>query len=434
MNLLLREPKSPCPPHPLADYLTAALPLYIPFPSCYVGDECGVFPCKTASDNVDISGLRIQAAMLATLFALGTARGAGDYGRPDPHFLRAPGVPAAEAPAATTAKPAKRPTPAPPPAVKRVPLAMATLQAALDRAGFGVGFIDDRSGMRTQVALRDFATANGLAEAAAHDLLMADPAPALVVYTVMDDDLAAVGRAPSAWAEAAKVPAMACESLLEVLAEKFHAKPAFLEQLNPQVKDWEDDLAGTEIRVPNVVRPGKLPKVTLILIDTHEFRLRAYDATNRLVLSVPVSIAKDRSRVPAGELTIKDLAPNPTYTFDPANFPESAKAQAVGHKLIIPPGPNNPVGVCWLCLSLPGFGIHGTPHPETIGSMESHGCFRLTNWDITALSHLITLGIPVRLDAPPPTPVPAPAPPVPALPASTPQPLPPPAPPPPTGR
>jgi lipoprotein-anchoring transpeptidase ErfK/SrfK len=95
------------------------------------------------------------------------------------------------------------------------------------------------------------------------------------------------------------------------------------------------------------------------------------------------------------------VAPHPNYTFDPANFPESARAQEIGRKLILPPGPRNPVGVYWVSLSLPGYGIHGTPHPETIGNMESHGCFRLCNWDAQALGESLILGTPVYLDAPP---------------------------------
>jgi lipoprotein-anchoring transpeptidase ErfK/SrfK len=112
--------------------------------------------------------------------------------------------------------------------------------------------------------------------------------------------------------------------------------------------------------------------------------------------SFPCSIAKSFSRVPAGELRIVEFAPDPNYTFDPRNFPESGLEK----KLLIPPGPNNPVGVYWMSLSHPGFGIHGTRSPETIGRQESRGCFRLTNWDVRTVARAVTATIPVRILVP----------------------------------
>ncbi len=57
-----------------------------------------------------------------------------------------------------------------------------------------------------------------------------------------------------------------------------------------------------------------------------------------------------------------------------------------------PPGPNNPVGLVWIDLSKPHYGIHGTPEPSTIGRTASHGCIRLTNWDALRLARLVKPG------------------------------------------
>ena len=46
---------------------------------------------------------------------------------------------------------------------------------------------------------------------------------------------------------------------------------------------------------------------------------------------------------------------------------------------------NCPVGVAWIGLNLPGYGLHGTPRPESIGFTGSHGCFRLANWNAARL-------------------------------------------------
>jgi lipoprotein-anchoring transpeptidase ErfK/SrfK len=270
------------------------------------------------------------------------------------------------------------------------------LQVALDRNGFGVGLIDGREGARTEGAFADYRRARGLSWAAARDALLAEPNP-LTLYAVTQADLARIGSAPADWVAAAQVPAMAYESLPELLAEKFHVKPACLEALNPATHAWDAALAGARIAVPNVARPGPPASAAALEIDCRHFRLRALDTNGDILASFPCSVATDLTRVPTGELRVVDFAPNPNYTFDPANFPESPRAQEIGRKLIIPPGPNTPVGVYWMSLSAPGFGIHGTNRPETIGRRESHGCFRLTNWDIVVLARMVAAGTPVRV-------------------------------------
>jgi len=112
----------------------------------------------------------------------------------------------------------------------------------------------------------------------------------------------------------------------------------------------------------------------------------------------PCSIAARFDKRPVGELHVIAIAPNPNYTFDPELFPESPEARQLNQKLILPPGPNNPVGVAWIGLDKPGYGIHGTPNPEQIGRTESHGCFRLANWDAEYLSHLVRIGMPVFVE------------------------------------
>ena len=59
---------------------------------------------------------------------------------------------------------------------------------------------------------------------------------------------------------------------------------------------------------------------------------------------------------------------------------------------MLPPGPNNPVGMLWAGLSKSGIGLHGTASPETIGRSRSAGCVRFANWDIVRLPTLIRPG------------------------------------------
>ena len=105
----------------------------------------------------------------------------------------------------------------------------------------------------------------------------------------------------------------------------------------------------------------------------------------------------DGAQSPA-ELRVVVVIPDPDYTWDPAVFTESPEAKELGRRLIIPPGPNNPVGLAWIGLDRPGYGMHGTPEPEKVGRTESHGCFRLANWDAVALLGLAKVGLPVLVE------------------------------------
>jgi lipoprotein-anchoring transpeptidase ErfK/SrfK len=88
---------------------------------------------------------------------------------------------------------------------------------------------------------------------------------------------------------------------------------------------------------------------------------------------------------------------NPNYTFNPEVLKEAAAREGITSKMIIPPGPNNPVGLAWVSLSLPGYGIHGTPDPMEISRSGSHGCFRLANWNAVKVFKSVTRGTPIEV-------------------------------------
>lgn len=61
-----------------------------------------------------------------------------------------------------------------------------------------------------------------------------------------------------------------------------------------------------------------------------------------------------------------------------------------------PAGPNGPLGLVWIGLTAPSYGIDGTPEPGEVGMAESHGCVRPTNWDAMALAALVQKGAAVE--------------------------------------
>ena len=103
---------------------------------------------------------------------------------------------------------------------------------------------------------------------------------------------------------------------------------------------------------------------------------------------------------------MRGVAPHPTYTYDPKkNFQQGKNV----NKLILPPGPNNPVGAAFIALTKPTYGIHGTPDPSKIDKTRSHGCVRLTNWNAQELAALVRPGVPVNfIDKPGTEPAPEP--------------------------
>ena len=262
-----------------------------------------------------------------------------------------------------------------------------SLQVTLDRLGFSPGCLDGKNGPQTQHALAAWQLANGTPVT---DVPAELPEALLfTTYAVTTNDTAQLGPWPKDWRERSQLPRLACETVVEWLAEKFHCREGLLRELNPQPGDtW---------RVPNVLAPLPARKAARVRVYLGSKFVRVYDAQEKLVAHFPCSIPAAAEKRRPASLTVANIALAPNYTFDPAVFPELEAAQRSYGKLILPPGPNNPVGAAWIGLSKAGFGIHGTPYPEDIGKTESHGCFRLANWNAERLARLVEIGTPVEV-------------------------------------
>jgi lipoprotein-anchoring transpeptidase ErfK/SrfK len=274
-------------------------------------------------------------------------------------------------------------------------------QVALVRRGISPGSIDAALGSQTREAISVFQQIEKLPETGKLDtntrpqLVLA--APVLTNYVVTTNDLARLQPLGKTWLEKSQQTAMDYETELELVAEKSHSNPLLIEKLNPSV-NWTNISAGMVLQIPDVNYPEPDDKAAFVVIHLSEKFLEGFDENTNLLVHFPCSIAAKVEKRPVGELHVVVVAPNPNYTVDPGLFPESPELQAIGHKLIVPPGPNNPVGVAWIGLDKTGYGIHGSPNPEQIGRTESHGCFRLANWDAEYLSRLAWVGMPVFVE------------------------------------
>ena len=269
-------------------------------------------------------------------------------------------------------------------------------QIELDQNGFSCNTIDGAAGGKTDRAEQ---AASGKALKARNPFR---------VETVTQSDINSLVTIPKNPADKAKLPRMGYETIKEMFAERGHLSQRALERLNPGV-DWEHIQPGLKLVIPDFPpieeelaagdrgnpKAPRRPLAALVKVSLSRLEITAYDANGKMLALFPCSIARDKAKLPPqGELKITSYIANPNYTYTPDFVPAGRKAA----KYVFPEGPNCPVGVAWMGLNLPGYGIHGTPHPESIGNAESHGCFRLSNWNAARLYAMCQSGTRVIIE------------------------------------
>ena len=270
------------------------------------------------------------------------------------------------------------------------------LQVLLDRARFSPGEIDAVTGSNQARALRGYQAAHDLPVTGEPDpatwaALERDAAPVLAEYRLTDADLAGPYRAlPDDAMDKARLDALGYASLAEALGERFHASPALLRRLNPQL---DRASAGTVLTVPAVAAPATA-KAARVVVDRSDSVLRLLDDGGRAVAQYPASTGSEHDPLPIGDWRIVTVVRDPTFHYNPDLFWDADP----GHeKATLAAGPNNPVGTVWIDLSKPHYGIHGTPEPASVGKAQSHGCIRLTNWDAQAVAAAVDASVTVVL-------------------------------------
>jgi lipoprotein-anchoring transpeptidase ErfK/SrfK len=281
-------------------------------------------------------------------------------------------------------------------------------QIFLDQQLFGPGKIDGRPGEFFTKALIRYQRAHGLPETGKVDanLPLDTVFPVYTFYTIQEGDVKFIGDLPSQPAAQSKRKYLPYDSLLEFLTERYHCAPEFLEKLNKGMK-LGSLKPGDTVRVPNVEpfkleelpSTGNLPeqpefKHRVIHISRKERMLELMDG-EKLIASVPITPGGGRLQTPAGKWRILGVAAMPTFRWDKGVLEHGVRTE---NFYMLPPGPNNPVGVLWIGLNKPGIGIHGTNQPQTIGRAASHGCMRVANWDVIRLSKMITKGMTVVIE------------------------------------
>lgn len=291
-------------------------------------------------------------------------------------------------------------------------------QVLLDYLGFSPGVIDGKEGASYAAALRGFQEANDLADTGKLDAATERalqrwrqvPATRVVVIPTGFAKGPFVPAFPKGATAQAELPALGYRNLTEALAERFHTTPEMLVALNGAATLVG---AGRLFRVPNIaninrstlgedsrgwngtlerlgVAPDQ-PAAAKVVVDKSEGVLKVFGAGDKLIAQFPATMGSSRDPLPIGTWKIQGVSRNPEFHYNPKLFWDVSDSKEA---VLLQPGPNSPVGVVWIDINKPHYGIHGTSEPHTIGRAESHGCVRLTNWDAARLAQMVKPGTP----------------------------------------
>lgn len=299
------------------------------------------------------------------------------------------------------------------------------LQIFLDESHFGPGVIDGKPGRFTILAVDSWNEVNG------HPAGVIEPAMAAARSAVSNPFATAiVPAAARKWVDSslsykrsqqANAKRMSYRSYAEFMSERYHTDVEFLAELNGWTKTNAAQ-PGNALIVPNVkpflvelingarYETDELLASRYVVIDTAINQLRIFEnqpkalpvgadgslqvtANRALLASFPITPGQERF-IKYGAWELKNAVELPVWRYDQSLLDGKGRSS---NALNIPPGPNSPVGVIWMGLSVSGIGMHGTSDPETIGRARSAGCIRLANWDAMRLPGYVRPGAGVEI-------------------------------------
>ena len=296
-------------------------------------------------------------------------------------------------------------------------------QVLLDVAGFPAGVIDGKKGMSFAQAIKGFQSAKGLdvtgkLDGPTRNALLAQNRPSTTMVKLSPEQVAGpfINPIPKDPEEKAKLPGLYYRTMLEKVAEEYHTTPETVIALNgpdaligpgqtlrlpnvaPASRTYGNSAKGDIVSLMNLLNVGAGDiSGTSVVVDKSDGVLKVMGEGDRIVAQFPVTMGSTHDPLPIGDWKVTTYAFLPPFHYQPNLFWD-AKDKTADDKML-KPGPNGPVGVAWLDLTKEHYGIHGTPEPTTIGRAESHGCIRMTNWDVLRLSQMLKPGFKAHFQA-----------------------------------
>lgn len=304
------------------------------------------------------------------------------------------------------------------------------LQIFLDQNHFGPGIVDGKPGRFTELAVLAWNEVNGYPSndwaavmTAARKAVPNPFATAVVPDSVKDWVDPSLPTARSAQAKKKK---MSYRSIAEFMSERYHCDVPYLIALNNS-KKINSLKARDSIVVPNITpfhvealietkfEADPTLSARHVVVDTKINQVRIFEATpvalivedpdnpsaapvpkrgnKGLIASFPITPGKPQF-IRFGTWELKNMVVLPWWRYDESLLKTGKRSSEA---LMIPAGPNSPVGVIWCGTSRSGIGMHGTSDPETIGRARSAGCIRLANWDAIRLPTIVRPGSTVEI-------------------------------------
>jgi len=154
-------------------------------------------------------------------------------------------------------------------------------------------------------------------------------------------------------------------------------------------------MAGDRVIVPSqFILP---PIRTGIVVNLAELRLYYFPPDRAEVITFPIAIGRMNWKTPLMMTKVVGKQKDPIW-YVPKSIKEyTLKTKGKLLPDIMPAGPENPLGKYKLQLAKPGYLIHGTNAPSSVGTRISSGCIRMPAHGIETLYHEVALNTPVYI-------------------------------------
>ena len=158
---------------------------------------------------------------------------------------------------------------------------------------------------------------------------------------------------------------------LSMIADEYHTTVDFIKKQNGLTSD--------------IIRPGMHLRVWTgrlnILVDKSQ-NLLTLKSDGDVIKTYRVSTGKNNI-TPVGTFKIVTKLVKPAWTHE--------------GKVVPADSPENILGTRWMGFNMPGYGIHGTTMPETIGQQATAGCVRMLNNEVEEVYDLLPMGTEVTI-------------------------------------
>lgn len=188
------------------------------------------------------------------------------------------------------------------------------------------------------------------------------------------------------------------EDTLVEIARKAGIGLEQMERINPGVDMWLPG-EGTRVTIPSHYVLPRAPREGLVL-NLPEMRMYYFPPKQAgrpaQVQTFPIGIGRETWATPLGMTKITAKVKDPAWR-PPESIRKEHAANGDPLPLIVPAGPDNPLGRYAMRLGIPGYLIHSTNKPIGVGMRVSHGCIRMLPEDIERLFPQLPVGTPVNI-------------------------------------